>query len=94
MIDGAGPGAAPTATVQLLLGGFSTIGTLSMVDRADAQIMAYPLFLSTLKIGSMPLKGTLNNADNTPTASIAASVAENLYTSGGGLWHEVSGTVI
>lgn len=95
MIDGAGAGAAPVGTVELSLGGFCTFGSLTMVSRAGAQIKANNFVNATIKIGSLPVKNTLNAGDGTPTADISASVAGSIYTSGAsGVWYGITGALV
>ena len=95
MVDGAGAGAAPVGTVGLTLGGFCTFGSLTMVNRAGAQIKANNSVNATIKIGTMPVKNTLNAGDGTPTANISASVAGSIYTSGAaGVWYGITGALV
>lgn len=96
--DGTGPGSIPTGNMRLILGGFCTFGILNMGNRPEAAILSGSQTVAaipcTLKIGSMPAKNTLNNADNSATGSISASLGDSIFTSDNNGWYKITGTGI
>ena len=93
ILDGSGDGSSPTNTVTLRLQGSCYIDYLYMTDRADCQILTNTA-PTTLKVNTMPAKKTLNNSNGSATADISGSLADSIFTSGGGGWYAITGTGI
>ena len=98
--DGGGPGAAPIATVDVILAHFCTFGEMVLTDRpevtirADSQMIGIGLLPATLKIHEMLLKQTLNNSDGTATGNISAILSDSIFTSDVLTWYAHTGIAV
>ena len=98
ILDGSGPGAAPSAGVNITLAHFCTFGEMQLTDRSGVVIRAAQQVGDnvpcTLRIQSMPTKQTLNNANLSATGNISASLDDSLFISDASGWYAVAGTSI
>ncbi len=95
VVDGTGPGAAPSVWSHVRLNGSCAIGELNASNRTDSWIYQYGGRPVTLRVTSMPTKTTLNDEFGNATDDISTYLDNSIFLAGtSSIWSKITGTSI
>lgn len=94
MFDGTGDGTAPDTETSLSLGGYCTIGGISMVNRSGVRIKPVNDTATVLKVLTLTGKSVFSSLSNAITNAIVSPQTDIFHTDASGNWYATTSSNI